>query len=126
VTADFAPEFARRVAAVVVGAEAACLTAGALLYVTFGIVGDEQDRTMSFAIGAFAALAALGLAALARGVWNSRRWALSPSITWQVLQGFVGAYAISDGSVLLGAVAVALAIAGFGALVSIARASSTG
>ena len=96
-----------------------------VLYVTFGIVGDGGSAGLSFAIAAIAALAAVGLGFLARGLWRARRWAVSPSITWQVLQGFVGAFAVSVGAVAPGIAAVALAVVGVVALVILARADAS-
>jgi len=93
----------------------------AVLYVTFGFVGDGDSVGLSFALAAVAALAAVGLGLLTRGVWRARRWAVTPSITWQVLQGFVAAYVISIGGVVPGAVALALAVVGLVALALVSR-----
>ena len=124
VTGYFAP--ARVVAALVVGAEAAVLGIGGALYLALGVVGEDGSRELSLGFAALAAASAVGLGLLARGLWRARRWALSPSITWQVLQGFVGAYALSSGSPIVGAVALVLAILGIVPLVVIARMASTG
>ena len=122
VTADFAPRSpAHVVAAAVLGIEAGTMALAAVLYVTFGIIGDTGSAGLSFGIAAIAALAALGLGALARGLSRARRWAVTPSITWQVLQGFVAAYVISIGDVAPGAVALALAIVGLVALALVSR-----
>jgi len=125
VTADFAPRTAPRVAATaVVGLEAAVLAIAAVLYAVFAIVGDAESRGLSLGLAALAALAAVGLGFLARGLWHARRWAVSPSITWQVLQGFVGAFAIGADAVVAGVIAVVLAIVGAGALFMLARGES--
>lgn len=122
VTADFAPRGPWwTTASVVLWVEAAAALLAALLYATLAIVGDSTDRGLSAGIGALAFLSALGLGFLARGLWRARRWALSPSITWQVLQGFVGAYAIGAGGVAGGTAAVGLAVVAFVALVLAAR-----
>jgi len=124
-----APEIASRtpalvVAAVVLGAEAGTVALVAVLYVIFAIVGDANSTAMSVGIAVVAALAAVGLGVLCRGLWHARRWAVSPAITWQVLQGFVAAYGISIGSVVPGTLALALAVVALVPLVLIARADA--
>ena len=96
-----------------------------MAYVTFGVVSDADSRGLSLGLAAIAGLAAGALGALARGVWNARRWATSPALTWQVLQGFVGAYAIYTGDAAVGAAASALAISGGVALVLVTRGQSS-
>jgi len=122
VTTNFAPaEAARTSAAIVVGVEAALLALGAILYVALGVVGTGSARELSLALAVMAAAGGVGLGCLARGLWRARRWAVSPALTWQVLQGFAGAYAIGAGYAVLGVVAVALAVAGAVALIVVAR-----
>lgn len=99
---------------------------GGTLYLVLGVVGDDGSRQLSLGMAALAAASAVGLGLLARGIARARRWALSPSITWQVLQGFVGGYALTSGSPWLGAVALGLAIVGFAPLVMLARSESAG
>lgn len=121
VTADFAPRRAANgVAAVVLAIESGFAALSAVLYVVFALVKDTTGPP-PLALAAVAAIAAVGLGLLARGLWQARRWAVSPSITWQVLQGFVGAYAISTGAVVEGSAALALAVVGVAALAVIAR-----
>ena len=122
VTGDFAPRGGARIlAAFVLGAEGAVLGLAALAYSALGVVGDADGRELSFGVAALTALAAVGLLLLARGLWNARRWATSPALTWQVLQGFVAAYAISVGSAVPGAVAIALAVVGAVSIVLVSR-----
>lgn len=109
------------VAAAVLGIECAIIALAAIAYVPLGLVDDADDAQISFALAAIGALAAAGLGLLTWGLWHARRWAVSPSITWQILQGFVGAYLVSQGEWIYGAAAVALAIVAFVALAVIAR-----
>ena len=122
VTGRFAPVGgARTAAALTLGVEGVLIGLAALAYVALGAVGDAESRALSFGVAGLAAVAAFGLLALARGLWRARRWATSPAITWQVLQGFVGAYALSAGGRVLGGVALALAVVGVVALVLVSR-----
>jgi hypothetical protein len=122
VQGDFAPRSsAGTVAAIVVGVEAVALAVAAIAYVALGLAGDDAGRAFTFALAAMAALAAAVLFLLARGLWLARRWAVSPAITWQVLQGFAGAVVPSHLEVTL--VAVPLAIIGLVALVVVLRGS---
>ena len=122
VTGDFAPRGGARIlAALVLGAEGAVLGLAALAYGVLGVVGDADTRDLSFGVAALTALASIGLLFLARGLWSARRWATSPAITWQVLQGLVGAYAISTPGAVPGAVALGLAVVGAVSLVLVSR-----
>ena len=119
---DFAPSRSTLVVATTVLAlECAVLILGAVLYVALGLVGDTGVAQTWFGIAAMLGLAATGLGFLTRGLWRARRWALSPSITWQVLQGLVGAYLLSAGSWLIGGAVLALALIGLVPLLAIAR-----
>lgn len=123
-TGYFAP--ARPAAAIVLGVEAAVLAFGGAAYLALGIVGEAGARPLSLGMAALAALCAVGLGLLAKGLAGARRWALSPSITWQVLQGFVGAYALTAGSPVIGAIALGLALLGIVPLALLARSASAG
>ncbi|MCR6712714.1 MAG: hypothetical protein NVV57_08465 [Demequina sp.] len=119
---QFAPRSAARtVAAAVVAVECGVIALGALAYVALGIVGDDSGTQASLALAGVGALAAAGLFVLARGLWHARRWAVSPSITWQLLQGFVGAYLITAGQPAYGAAALGVAVIGLVALMALAR-----
>lgn len=122
VTADFAPRpRAASAAAMVVALETALFGLAAVLYVVLGIAGDDAGAA-SFALAGMAALACAALVALTRGLWHGRRWAVSPAITWQVLQGFVGAYFLTASQPLVGTVALVSAAVALVALVLVARA----
>lgn len=120
---EFAPRGAAGfVAATVVAVEATALALAAIAYVALGLAGDDAGRAFSLALGAIAGFASAGLFLLARGLWQARRWAVSPAITWQVLQGFAGAVVPAHLEVTL--VAVPLAVVGLIALILVARASA--
>jgi hypothetical protein len=112
------------VASVVLWAEAAIGALGAVLWVALALVGYVGGRDDALALGVLAAVASAGLAALALGIARGRRWATSPAITWQVLQGFVGFYLLTNSYVAYGVVALALAVAGAVALVLVIREST--
>lgn len=122
VPGQFAPRSAARtVAAAVVAVECGVIALGALAYVALGVVGDDSGTQASLALAVVGGLATAGLFLVARGLWHARRWAVSPSITWQLLQGLVGAYLITAGQPAYGAAALGVAIIGLVALMLLAR-----
>ena len=126
VTGQFAPRTpAGTVAATVVGIEGVVVALGAVAYVALGFVGDAGGTQFAFMLAAVAALAAAGLFFLAKGLWGARRWAGTPAITWQLLQGLVGAQLLSDGQVAFGAIALGVAVVGLAALLLLARGSGS-
>jgi hypothetical protein len=117
VNGDFAPARSTTVvASLAVGAEAALLGLAAILYAVLWAVGEGESRSLSLGLAGVCAAAAATLGFLARAMWHARRWAVSPLITWQVLQGFAGAYAISVGEVAIGVVALGLGVVAAAAL----------
>ena len=123
VNGTFAPAPAvRRLAALAVGAESALLGLAAILYIVLAAVDDGDARGLSLGLAGLCAACAIGLGFLATSLLHARRWAVSPALTWQVLQGFAGAYAVTVGYAVLGWVALALAAAAGISLALIARA----
>jgi hypothetical protein len=128
VTGQFAPvRSARVVGGLTVGVEVALLAVAAILYTALWAVGEGPARDLSLGLAVVCAGAAIGLGLLSRALWQARRWAVSPALTWQVLQGLAGAYALANGEVIVGAVALGLALVGAVAIGLVARAvASTG
>ena len=126
---DVAPQNAPRsaprvIAAIVLAFEASALAVATLAYVTLAIVDDGDSREFLVGIAILSALSAVGLGLASRGLARGRRWAVGPSLTWQVLQGFVGAWALSNGSPGLGLGLLVPAVIGGIALVLTARGSA--
>lgn len=126
VKADFAPRGADRVvAAAVLAIESGLAVIGTALFVVAALSTNSGGAGMLLGLALLAGLAAAGLFFLARGLWQGRRWAVSPSITWQVLQGVVAAASISSARPLLGVIALAIAAIGLVALILVARSAAS-
>jgi hypothetical protein len=113
------------VAAIVLWIEAACAAAAAVFWVAYFFAADASGQSFVVAPTAFAVLVAAGLGAVAVGLQKARRWATSPALTWQVLQGLFGAVMAGNGYPWFGLAMLALAIAGAAALFVLARAQSS-
>ena len=105
------------VLAVVLGIEAAGMViVTILLLVELLVLGSRPSSvTSAVALAVCAAIAALGLALVARGILRLGRWARSAAIVWQIVQALVGVDAFQGpqsrpdlGSLLLVPAAVAL------------------
>ncbi len=97
---------AARVVAGAVALEALLLAAYAVFAVVESVRGQAADLIGALVLAAVALALAAGLAAVATGVLRGARWARSPALVWQVLQGFVGL----SGTVEPRAVAVLLVV----------------
>ncbi|WP_061962808.1 hypothetical protein [Demequina aurantiaca] len=101
------------IAAIGLGIEALALTFAALAYGFYAIFGDPRDVGFIAGIGVFCLALAVGVGFGARGMWQSRRWARSIALTWQVFQAGLGLSIISSRPVVAAIlIVVALAIAG--------------
>jgi ABC-type dipeptide/oligopeptide/nickel transport system permease component len=89
-----------------VALEALLLAAYAVFAVVESVRGQAADLIGALVLAAVALALAAGLAAVATGVLRGARWARSPALVWQVLQGFVGL----SGTVEPRAVAVLLVV----------------
>ncbi|WP_430868515.1 hypothetical protein [Demequina aurantiaca] len=97
------------VAAFGLGVEALVLTFAAIAYGIYAALGGPQDVGFIVAVGVFCLLLAIGVGFGARGMWQSRRWARSIALTWQVFQAGIGLAVISERPVV-GIVLIAVAL----------------
>ncbi len=97
---------AARVVAGAIALEALLLAAYTVFVVVQSLRGEATDLVGALVLAAVALALAAGLAAVAVGVLRGARWARSPALVWQVLQGFVGL----SGTVEPRAVAVLLVV----------------
>lgn len=115
------PAAGTRPALVVALVAAAVAETGALLGLGGVYLGELADgRAAEPAVAGFAAgfalLVGAGLGFAAVGLWRGRRWARSPVMTWQLLQGAVAVSQLGSGSAVGAAAVGALAVAAVAAV----------
>jgi hypothetical protein len=104
---------AARVVAGGVALEGLLLAGYAVFVVVESVRGQAQDRVGALVLAVVALALAAGLAAVAWGVLEGRRWARSPGLVWQVLQVLValsGTVEPRAAAVVLIVLAVAVAL----------------
>ncbi len=104
---------AARVVAGCLALEALLLAVFAVFVVAESLRGEATDRVGALVFAVVALALAAGLGAVATGVLRGARWARSPALVWQVLQGFValsGTVEPRAVAVLLVVLAVAVAL----------------
>jgi hypothetical protein len=107
-----------RIAAIVQLTEAAGVLAAALIAGVDAITGKSYQRTSGIAITLIGIATALALAYVARGLSSGRRWSRTPAVLTQLFTGIVAIYLIQAPRLDWGIPAIALAIAGLGALLA--------
>jgi hypothetical protein len=106
-----APPAARAVAGGLV-LEGLLLAAYAVVAVVENLRGEAQDRIGALVLAAVALALTAGLVAVAVGVLRGARWARSPALVWQLLQGFVAlSGTVGSTSVTVGLVVLAILVA---------------
>ena len=99
--------------AVVVGIEALGLAASAIWLIAYQLLGHRpHDPLDAWLVFVFAALMAMGLAFVWRGIRLRRRWSRSPAVLTQLLAVPVGFNACGDGVWWLGVPVIACAVVG--------------
>lgn len=84
-----------RIAAVALAVEAAAVGGWGVATLVSWARGVVDDGARAGFIAIFALLTAVGLVLVARGLWDSRRWARSAAFVWQLLQAAVGIAAMA-------------------------------
>ncbi len=84
------PTVWERAAAVAVACEALAVLGWATATFAFDRAGAVERGDTSGFIVVFAAVAAVGLGIVARGLWAGARWARGPALAWQALQVGIG------------------------------------
>jgi hypothetical protein len=106
-----------RAAFVATGVEALTLAASAVGLALYQLSGHRpQDVAGSWGVVAMAALGAVGLGLIVRGLIGGRRWARSPAVLTQLIALPVGGSAIGHGGAPIG---VLLVLCGLVALVGL-------
>jgi hypothetical protein len=107
-----------RIAAIVELIEAAGVLAATLIAGVDAIAGKSYQRASGIAITLIGIATALALAYVARGLSSGRRWSRTPAVLTQLFTGIVAIYLIQAPRLDWGIPAIALAIAGLGALLA--------
>jgi len=107
-----------RVAAAVQVIEAAGVLAASLIAGVDALSGKSYHRASGIAITLIGIVTAVLLGYVARGVLSGRRWSRTPAMLTQLFTGIVAIYLIQAPRLDWGIPAIALAIAGFGALLA--------
>lgn len=113
------PLLLRRLAAVLVGVEAAALV-GVCVWFAVAAVAREDATAMSAATAAMALAAGLALGWAAGALWRGAAWPRGLAITWQVLQCAAGV-TVLEWSVAGGVATVVVGVAAGVVLVADAR-----
>ena len=107
-----------RGAALVQAAESAVLLAATVLAGVDAATGQSYHVNSGIALTVIGLAAAAALAWVAVGLARARRWSRTPALLTQLFVGIVGIYLLQGSRLDWGAVTVALAVAGFAALLA--------
>jgi hypothetical protein len=107
-----------RVAAAVQLAEAVLVLVATVLAGVDAATGRSYHVSSGIALTLIGAACALALAWVAAGVARGRPWSRTPALLTQLFVGIVGIYLLQAHRLDWGAVSVALAVAGFAALLA--------
>ena len=107
-----------RVAAAVQLAEAVLVLVATVLAAIDAARGRSYHVNSGIALTVIGAASALALAWVAAGVARGRPWSRTPALLTQLFVGIVGIYLLQGSRLDWGAVTVALAVAGFAALLA--------
>lgn len=103
-------------ASAAVAAEAAALCAVIVLNVIDSATGRAWTASNAIAFIVLEAVAAIGMALVALGIYRIRPWSRTPAVMIQLLAGIVGIWLIQAGRLGWGIPAVLLAVAGLAGL----------
>jgi hypothetical protein len=107
-----------RAAAAVQLAEAVLVLVASVLAGIDALGGRSYHVSSGIALTAIGAASALALAWVAAGVARGRPWSRTPALLTQLFVGIVGIYLLQGRRLDWGAISVALAVAGFAALLA--------
>ncbi len=107
-----------QIAAIVQAVEAVGVLAAALMAGVDAITGKSYHRASGIAITLIGIATAVALAYVAHGLRSGRRWSRTPAMLTQLFAGIVAIYLIQAPRLEWGIPAIALAVAGFGALLA--------
>jgi hypothetical protein len=107
-----------RAAAVIQAAESAVVLLATVLSGIDTAAGRSYQAGSGIALTAIGAVCAAGLAAVAAGLARASRWSRTPALLTQLFVGIIGIYLLQSRRLDWGVVSVALAAAGFAALLA--------
>src|SRR5215469_4352007 len=107
-----------RGAAIVQAAEAVIVLAATILAGVDAASGQSYHVNSGIALTVIGALGAAGIAWVARGLAQARRWSRTPALLTQLFVGIVGIYLLQGHRLDWGIVSVVLAALGFAGLLA--------
>jgi hypothetical protein len=98
--------------------EGAAVLAVGLFVGIEAIIGSPNDLASAVVLALMAVAAGIGIIAVGRGLWQTRRWARAPALLTQIFAVIAAISMIQSRRQALGVVLIALAVAGAATLLS--------
>jgi predicted alternative tryptophan synthase beta-subunit len=105
-------------AAAVEALEGIALVAVGLYVGVEAVAGSPNDLTSAVVLALMAIAAGVGIVAVGRGLWQTRRWGRAPALLTQIFAVIAAISMIQSRRQAIGAVLIVLAVAGAAALLS--------
>jgi hypothetical protein len=105
-------------AAAIEAVEGAAVLAVGLFVGIEAIIGSPNDLASAVVLALMAVAAGIGIIAVGRGLWQTRRWARAPALLTQIFAVIAAISMIQSRRQAVGAVLIVLAVAGAAALLS--------
>jgi hypothetical protein len=105
-------------AAAVEAVEGAAVLAVGLFVGIEAIIGSPNDLASAVVLALMAVAAGIGIIAVGRGLWQTRRWARAPALLTQIFAVIAAISMIQSRRQAVGVVLIALALAGAATLLS--------
>jgi hypothetical protein len=105
-------------AAAVEALEGIALVAVGLYVGVEAVAGSPNDLTSAVVLALMAIAAGVGIVAVGRGLWQTRRWGRAPALLTQIFAVIAAISMIQSRRLAVGVVLIALAVAGAATLLS--------
>ena len=105
-------------AAAIEAVEGAAVLAAGLFVGIEAIIGSPNDLASAVVLALIAVATGIGIIAVGRGLWQTRRWARAPALLTQIFAVIAAISMIQSRRQVVGVVLIALAIAGAVTLLS--------
>jgi hypothetical protein len=105
-------------AAAIEAVEGAAVLAVGLFVGIEAIIGSPNDLASALVLALMAIAAGIGIIAVGRGLWQTRRWARAPALLTQIFAVIAAISMIQSKRQAVGVVLIALALAGAATLLS--------
>jgi hypothetical protein len=105
-------------AAAIEAVEGAAVLAVGLFVGIEAIIGSPNDLASAVVLALMAVAAGIGIIAVGRGLWQTRRWARAPALLTQIFAVIAAISMIQSKRQAVGVVLIALALAGAATLLS--------